>query len=87
MQKAQLMHNKMLLIIAVTHFFIRVLITQVQNGYLIFQIEINKNTSFGKYHIIHGLVLMITRHQLLKENKTTNFELLRLLLSEVLHAC
>ena len=55
--------------------------------WLIFQIEINKKHIFGKYHIIHGLVLMIIRHQVLKENKTTNFELLILLLSEVLHAC
>ena len=57
----------------------------------IFQIEINKKYNFWKIYnivcIIHGLVLMIIRHQLLKENKTTNFELLILLLSEVLHVC
>ena len=53
---------------------------------LIFQIEINKTTIFGKY-IIHGLVLMIIRHQFLKENKATNFELLILLILGVLHVC
>ena len=67
-------------------FFLCVLITQVQNDYSSI-LRLTKNTIFGKYHIIHGLVLMIIRHQLLKENKTTNFELLTLLLSEVLHVC
>ena len=66
-------------------FFLCVLITQVQNDYSSI-LRLTKNTIFGKY-IIHGLVLMIIRHQLLKENKTTNFELLTLLLSEVLHVC
>ena len=65
-------------------FFIDVLITYTNSKLLIFQIEINKNTIFGKYHIITCLVLMIIRHQLLKENKPTNFESLILLLSEVL---
>ena len=56
--------------------------------WVIFQIEINKKkNNLGKYHIIHGLVLMIIRHQLLKENKATHFELLILLISGVLHVC
>ena len=61
-------------------FFLRVLITQVQNDQSS-KLRLTKNTIFGKYHIIHGSVL------LLKENKTINFELLILLLSEVLHVC
>ena len=78
-------NSKNALIIAVTISFLHVSITQVHNDYSS-KLRLTKNTSFEKY-IIHGLVLMMIRHQLLKENKTTNFKLLILLLSEVLHVC